>query len=1293
MSSLESEHPCFKDFPWRISYRSFSIKSDGSPVDILHDFYIPALQRAVSYDRVAGYFRSTSLAAASQGFSAFAGREGKARFIVGADLDIEDVRAILEGSKERLEHHLEKELSGPECWPEGVMNGVRLLAWMVAQGVLEIKVAFRTHCRSGEPLLFGSIEDGYVHMKWAIFRDASARRIYTSGSLNESHTALVLNAENIDVHCDWCGETEKLRADEAERDFEALWEDRNRAFKVMDLPEAVRRRLLSFAMDLKRPPAEVDGSSAAPLEVHPPSPLELLQFALLREAPRLPSGKYVGMETAPVAPWPHQAIVARRIIDSWPAGYLLCDEVGLGKTIEAGLAVRSLYLAGLARRVLIVAPASLTQQWLREMESKFFLRFARALGGKTPRHEVLLPCEHEKTADSLYAPALTILSSSLLVREERLGDLRAARDFDFVLVDEAHYARRKNTTEGNRAHPRYGHLYRTLQDDLRKKARSLALATATPMQLDPVEVSDLLRLTRRAGVFQFDPSLTLAFYEVLGNLVSGAVVSEREWEFLRKAILALKAHDPEYWKFIERAVIDARIRIGVRQWLEYGQIPRGGDRQRMLRLIFSAAPLSRVMLRHTRALLEVYREKGQLAGTLATRVVLPLATVYFTEQEREVYGRLEEYCRELAGRLAGKKDARGRSAIGFYLSFLRLRFASSLFAIRETVRRRLERVEATLHAVEGREPEEANLMDMEDLLEDGDDDAEAVNSLLKGRFSEDLQWEREHLGGMLKNLRDLTGTSSKMSELLRILEARRVEGTDRIRQTVIFTRFFDTLMDIVARLQRASPRMLIGTYSGQGGQYVHPRHLNWVGVERETIKHRFLRGEIDVLVCTDAAAEGLNLQTADFLVNFDLPWNPMKVEQRIGRIDRIGQKNPVIYVANLCYVGSAEEVVYGRLWQRLIEAGAIVGTQQISLLPVTRGEFQELAENPSFAGSLERLARERALLFQKRTASREIPPRDLHEIYTRMTESDASRKAPATLDDIWQVLSRSHYLRDLGCTVEGGPEKKILKLSNIPGVPENTFVTASRETFDKDAGEFKGSLHFCTYGDPVFDALFDHLTSFECPPCIKRLECKVPELFFEGVGYAVGTLDEEDKTACRLVASCSDLVDISIHEEAMLTDEDVAAPLQSLRKRFEEDLKVHRVMPQIERENERAARSQVLLNFLIIRGLMMDRKMLGKGQALFWREIESIEEDYKDRESMRIRHIPSSIAGKLSGLLLDVSITHAGEDTYVDTPQVFLKAAVEAACREADAMRRKKSDLLTDEVLSRIERMIKMAKV
>jgi hypothetical protein len=385
---------------------------------------------------------------------------------------------------------------------------------MVAHGYLDVRVAFRVHARTGEPLPVDSRKDGYVHMKWAVFADASGNRLYVSGSLNESRTALILNAENIDVHCDWYGERDRQRVEEAEREFQLLWDDQNPSLRVLTLPEAVRRRLLTFAEGIMRP-VELDGSSAAPLDIPPPAALERLCFALLRDGPRLPGGRYVGMETAPIAPWPHQAVVAQRLIDTWPYSYLLCDEVGLGKTIEAGLAIRSLYLSGLVQRVLICAPASLTRQWQRELADKFLLPFGRALGGTSPRHEYLLPVVEEYAASSLYAPDLVIVSTGLVARKERRQELDAARPFDIVLVDEAHYARRKNPTQGSRAQAQYGYLYDVITQSLRPKSRSLLLATATPMQLDPVEVADLLQLTHRVGAFQHDPSLMLSYYDTL----------------------------------------------------------------------------------------------------------------------------------------------------------------------------------------------------------------------------------------------------------------------------------------------------------------------------------------------------------------------------------------------------------------------------------------------------------------------------------------------------------------------------------------------------------------------------------------------------------------------------------------------------------------------------------------------------------------------------------------------------------------------------------------------------------
>lgn len=137
---------------WRLSYRTSSTV-DGRPVDILNDFYIPVLRFAVRYDRVAGYFRSTSLAAASQGFSAFVGRQGQMRLIAGADLDPTDVRAILAGDSQHLAARLNRELEKPEEWPQDVRNGVSYWPGWWPMGTWRSGSDFESTAGLGNPCL------------------------------------------------------------------------------------------------------------------------------------------------------------------------------------------------------------------------------------------------------------------------------------------------------------------------------------------------------------------------------------------------------------------------------------------------------------------------------------------------------------------------------------------------------------------------------------------------------------------------------------------------------------------------------------------------------------------------------------------------------------------------------------------------------------------------------------------------------------------------------------------------------------------------------------------------------------------------------------------------------------------------------------------------------------------------------------------------------------------------------------------------------------------------------------
>ena len=1271
---------------WKHAYKTSAVAISGKPVDILHDFYIPVLRRSVGYDRVAGYFRSTSLAAASQGFSAFVGREGRMRLIVGADLAADDVRAILDGDAARLTAHLRNELDSRDVWPQEVANGVELLAWMVAHGHLEARVAFRVHAQTGDPLNLSATEDGYVHEKWGVFTDESGNRIHISGSLNESKTALTLNAESISVHCDWKNDENRQRCDEAEADFEALWEDTNPSIRVLPLPEAVRRRLIDIAAECVHP-TEIDGTSAAPKEVPPPSDIERLRFAILRDGPKLPGGRFVGMETAPVAPWPHQQIVARRLIETWPYSYLLCDEVGLGKTIEAGLAIRSLYLSGIAKRILITCPASLTAQWQREMASKFLLRFARALSGPTTRHAYLHPFEEEAPAPSLYAPDLAIVSTGLLSRREREEELSRADPIDIALVDEAHFARRKNPTRGTRVSPQYGHLYRRLRDHVRDKARSLWLVTATPMQLDPVEVCDLLALTNRVGAFQFDPTLTLQYYEVLGQLVQGAEPAEAQWEFVRRAIRALDREDPLLKQFVERSVIDGRTRRAVAQWLDRGRIPKGADRTHTLPVIFAASPLSRVMLRHTRPLLEIYREKGKLEANLAHRQILPVPTITMTDQEREAYEQLQAFCEGLAKRIDEHSDKENKNSIGFLLSLLRLRFASSLYAIRETLKRRTTKVEATLAHHQGDQQEEAANAETLAADQESEDDHEAVVGVLRNRTPADLEWELEELGVMSATLADISSTPSKMQELLKALDRRRIKGTGRIEQTVVFTRFYDTLVDIVRRLRIVDRHMLVGTYSGKGGQYMNPRTGRMTGVDREEVRHRFLRGEIDVLVCTDAAAEGLNLQTADLLINFDLPWNPMKVEQRIGRIDRIGQKHEQVYVLNLCYVDSAEQIVYDRLLRRLAKAGAVVGSQQVSMLPVTTEEFQLLAEGRLTEETLARRAEERIDLHRQRAARMEIPAQDLYDIYVRLAQESAARPAPVDLEAIWRTLTGSQYLRDLGCLASSDPAQPVFTLSNVADAPDKTALTVSRRLYEDGVPGLEGRLHFAAYGDPFFDAILDLVGQHELPRCACRLVEAPVGLDVEVVAYAVACYGEGGKTEVRLVTSSRDLEDIQLDHESELTDELLEPARAQLREVVRQEFEPTLAVGRLERTNVKAAHAQLALDHMITIRRFRARKDLDPEGDNFWVLIKEIEGLVERCEHTSVSDLPADRLRAISKhLLFGATIPTLGSAAAMTAPQLLMVAAVEAALREVDGLKVRRSEMSVARALARLDR-------
>ena len=567
--------------------------------------------------------------------------------------------------------------------------------------------------------------------------------------------------------------------------------------------------------------------------------------------------------------------------------------------------------------------------------------------------------------------------------------------------------------------------------------------------------------------------------------------------------------------------------------------------------------------------------------------------------------------------------------------------------------------------------------------EEEDIDEKVVETFLKNRTPEDLVWEEDRLMKMLEPLADLSGMPLKMKELLSVLQKRRLpEG--RLRQTVIFTRFYDTLTDIVRRLQQVHPTMRLGTYSGKGGQYADIAGNRMRGVERDEIKHRFLRGEIDVLVCTDAAAEGINLQTANLIINYDLPWNPMKVEQRVGRIDRIGQAHDRIYVLNLCYVDSAEQIVYDRLLTRLAQAGDVVGAQQISMLPINEDEFAELAAGNLKEDVLFKRARERIHRQKERAETMEVPADELYEIYLRLQEKQDQHPAPVTLDNIWDALSGSKYLQDAGAERPSG--KPSMKIRGLQGVSKQVAITADQQLYEKGDPELDAPLYFASYGDPVFDQIVEAFHQFDLPGCVARLEEEVPDIGATVVAFAAACIDAGGQSEIRLITRYPDLSNITLDEKRVLGEEDLEVPKKKLHELMRNEFDPTRSIERIVDKNERAGAAHALLNLLVADSLLPD--INHTEQDNFWQAVRAMDEIISQRDQLIVPNLPVRYLERIQkDLLFDIYVPQTGDTTSPSLPVILIESAVTTTCREADSLRVRRSELTIGRVKARMKKV------
>ncbi|MBW1982662.1 MAG: DEAD/DEAH box helicase, partial [Deltaproteobacteria bacterium] len=511
-----------------------------------------------------------------------------------------------------------------------------------------------------------------------------------------------------------------------------------------------------------------------------------------------------------VIPLPHQIRALSRAISNDRVRYLLADEVGLGKTIEAGLIMRELKLRGLVRRTLVIAPKGLVTQWVAEMRTHFnedfrllvpsdfsaYRRIAQQDNLWESHPQIVCPMDSVKPLQGRRGWSTEQVAE---YNRERFEDLISA-GWDLVIVDEAH--RLGGSTDQV---ARY-----KLGQGVAEAAPYLLLLSATPHQGKTDAFHRLMSLVDARG-FPNESSVTK-------ERVQPYVIRTEKRQ-------AINAEGKPLFK-------PRRTELAPVSW---------GDRH---------------------------------------------------QQERLLYEAVTEYVREGYNQAMQEK----RSYIGFLMILMQRLVVSSTRAIRTTLERRLEvleepQIQLTLFPY----LEEEEWYDL--------DGEEQIVTIIRARMR-GMRNEREEVRLLLNAAErcERQGPDVKAEALLDWIYRLQAEEGDPDLKVLVFTEFVGT------------QEMLYEFLTERGFEVV--RLNGSMSMEERTRAQQDFASTARILVSTDAGGEGLNLQFCHVVINYDIPWNPMRLEQRIGRVDRIGQAHPVRAI-NFVFEDSVEHRVREVLEEKL----------------------------------------------------------------------------------------------------------------------------------------------------------------------------------------------------------------------------------------------------------------------------------------------------------------------------------------------------------------------------------------
>lgn len=582
---------------------------------------------------------------------------------------------------------------------------------------------------------------------------------------------------------------------------------------------------------------------------------------------------------------PYQFRPVLKLIQADRPRLLIADEVGVGKTIEAGLILKELQARRELRSVLVICPKPLVaeRKWLEEMK-RFDEQFMQ-LDGPALRY-----CIDETHLDGVwpqqYARAIlpyslfdeTLLMGKQQGRKKQRGllDLDPPPVFDLVIVDEAHHIRNTDTWA-----------YRTVRYFC-DNAEAVVLLTATPIQMGSDDLFTLLHLLRPDVLPSRQAYLQMAEPNPhINAAIEAARAVRTDWQATaRRAIgqavattwgRGVMTADPRLQQacdLLDADATDAEARLTLIRQLEN---------------LYTFAPL-------------INRTRRRDIGSFTLRKPETIA-VDFTAEQAALYHDLLD----LIGRILAHRH--GDMNLQFMLTTVRRQLASCVFGLAPlldaTLRRHLSQVELSEIG--------------------GDDTPEEIGDVL-AEFRDDVE-------RLIQQARNLKGPDPKFEAFRKTIRDKQKLPNNKL---LVFSTFRHTLAYLFEQLGTEPTR--IGLIHGDVPDD-----------ERRELRHRFSLAKeepraLDVLLSSEVGCEGLDFQFCDALVNYDLPWNPMRVEQRIGRIDRYGQKSETVVIHNFITPGTVDAEIYERCLLRIgVFRQALGGSEEI-LGQLTR-DIRDIAEN------------------------------------------------------------------------------------------------------------------------------------------------------------------------------------------------------------------------------------------------------------------------------------------------------------------------------------------------------------